>query len=105
MTQLLEFELDDGTKVLVESATTEVASKRRLERSDEEIPVEAIEKAAKISLEATFSVVRPTAERLVSVLQNISGPEELGVEFGLGFSAKQEFSSPRLIATSHSRFR
>jgi hypothetical protein len=37
---------------------------------------------------ATFSVVRPTAERLVSVLQNISGPEELGVEFGLGFSAK-----------------
>jgi hypothetical protein len=88
MAELVELRLDDGTVVFVEAApVADPLPDRGLQRAGRGDPG-ALQERATASLEAALGVVRPTAERIVALLRDVSGPEEVGVEFGVGFTAK-----------------
>jgi NTP-dependent ternary system trypsin peptidase co-occuring protein len=85
MPQLLEFEIKDGGTLLIEVTQPANDRKRGIERvgRGEELVLKAGE-----TLDNALSAVRYTAERAIDVLKEIPGPDEISVEFGVGFSAK-----------------
>ncbi len=84
MKRLIEFELKDRSTILVEVDEPEVEG--GLKRAGIQ-PSEVAEKA-KQNFETAISKIRPIAESVIATLNEIpKRPDEIGVEFGLKFSA------------------
>lgn len=83
MSELLQFELADGTAVYVESADTAADSGlRRVSRGD----TGALETNRRF--EDAVARIRPAAQALLDSLRGLNAPEEIGLEFGIKFNAK-----------------
>ncbi len=85
MKQLIEFPLEDGSTILVEVDEPEGAGRtRQVARGGDK----TIEKANQ-TFEKALDKVKPTANAVISKLRDlIEQPDEIGVEFGLKFSAE-----------------
>lgn len=87
MAEWRAFELEDGTIVQVEIKEEEHDGTRRVSRGggrgedeDEEKPPGRFSDAIKH--------IRPTAEAVLTALRGMNTPNEIGLEFGVKFSAK-----------------
>lgn len=79
--QLVEFKLDDGSSVVFETDALSDGPQRVGRGSNK--PDIADEK-----FEAVASRIRPAAQVILNALKELNTPSEIGLEFGLKFSAK-----------------
>ena len=82
MKRLIEYPLKDGSSIVVEVDEPEKGGVERVAR-----PGEMIEKA-KQNFETVLERIKPTAAAVITTLRDLSeSPNEIGVEFGIKFSA------------------
>jgi hypothetical protein len=82
MKKLIEFELD-GQPVYVEAEVSEAEGVRLVSQGGNDEP----EKAAARFTEAVARI-KPAAEVVLNAFREMNTPDEIGLEFGLNFSAK-----------------
>lgn len=83
MKHIVEFPTEDGNSVLMEVDEPETEGVVRVSRRGE-----VAETAAK-TFEESLDGIRPAASAIIQKLRDLSvPPDQLGVEFGLKFSAK-----------------
>lgn len=86
MKELVEFELEDGSKVLFESeAAADDGGPVRIARGG---GGEGEVRQAAERFEAVARRIRPAAQLVLDALRDLNSPKEIGLEFGLKFSAK-----------------
>ena len=84
MKRLVEFPLEDGTTVLVESDEQE--SKGPLVRG---VAAVTITEKAEQTFETALSRIKPAAAAVIAKLRDLSDPpEQVGIEFGIKLGAK-----------------
>lgn len=84
MKQLVEFSLEDGSKVLVEVEEPVKGGAQRVALKPGKLAVEA-----KKTFEAALETVRPTLTPLVNKLRELPAPpQEMEIKFGLKMSAQ-----------------
>lgn len=81
--QLVAFELEDGTSIMLETSRDEGGFQRVSKSGDDELPVKAEKKFKDIA-----ASIGPAAQVILNTLKDINTPEEIQLEFGLVFSAK-----------------
>jgi DNA-directed RNA polymerase specialized sigma24 family protein len=82
MRRLVEFPLEDGTVIMVETDTDEPASVRVRGAN----PSELAEKA-KQTFESSLERIKPAAAAIIAKLRELGdSPEQIGVEFGIKLS-------------------
>lgn len=81
--QLVEFELEDGSSIVMETSRDEGGFQRIARGGDEDAPAKAEKKFKDIA-----STIGPAAQVILNTLKEINTPEEIQLEFGLVFSAK-----------------
>jgi len=80
--EVLEFQLADGTPVFIESGAGSGGAKlRRVGRGDGKS--EQVDQR----FEDAVARIRPAAQVLLDSLKDLNSPEEIGLEFGIKFSA------------------
>lgn len=82
MKKLIEFEMD-GQPVYVEAEVSESDGTQRVSRGGKDEP----EKAESRFADAVAGI-KPAAELMLKALQEMNTPDEIGLEFGLKFTAK-----------------
>jgi len=83
MKHLVEFLLEDGSTVLVESDEPEKGPVVR------GIAAHEITERAEQTFEAALETIRPIAAAIIAKLRNLAdSPEQIGVEFGVKLGAK-----------------
>lgn len=83
MKQLIEFPLEDGTSILVETEAAEGSGVVRAARS------EGVPEKARQTFEAALEKIRPAAGVIIQKLRTLhDAPDEITVEFGLKMSAE-----------------
>ncbi|MCP4344232.1 MAG: hypothetical protein GY795_01735 [Desulfobacterales bacterium] len=83
MKQLVEFQLDDGEIIFVETDDPgEAYGIQRVSAGQD-----GVEKAEKRFTDA-MARVKPAAEAVLKSFQEINTPDEIGLEFGIKFNAK-----------------
>ena len=84
MKRLVEFPLEDGTTVLVES--DEAESKGPVVRG---VGAREITEKAEQTFETALSRIKPAAAAVIAKLRDLSDPpEQVGIEFGIKLGAK-----------------
>ena len=84
--QLVEFQLEDGTPIVFETADELPAGgTQRVSRGGGADG--AIERAEQ-SFNQVAKRIRPAAQMVLDALRELNSPKEIGLEFGLKFSAK-----------------
>ncbi|MEJ5241755.1 MAG: CU044_2847 family protein [Anaerolineales bacterium] len=82
MKQLIEFPLEDGTSILVETEVAEGSGMVRVSR-------EGVPEKARQTFEAALEKIRPAAQVIIQKLRALhDAPDEITVEFGLKMSAE-----------------
>src|SRR6266436_8691180 len=85
MRRLVEFPLEEGGSVLVETDDALTATTTKIRSAT---PGELAERA-KFTLEAAFEKIRPVAAAIISKLRALSdSPNEVSVEFGIKLNAQ-----------------
>ncbi len=83
MKDIIQFELADGTPVYVESDEADNADGlRRVGRGEREV-----EKTGK-KFNEIIENIRPAAETVLNAFKEMNTPDEIGLDFGVKFSAK-----------------
>ena len=77
--QLVEFELEDGTSVIFETPSDDEMGRI----SHDDTPEKANEKFEKV-----VSRIKPVTEVVLDALKQLNTPSEIGIEFGVKFSAQ-----------------
>jgi hypothetical protein len=87
--QLVEYELDDGSTIFVESNFQEegVDASDGITLIDSGGDADSSVKASKKFTEAVKSI-KPAAEAVLGTLKELNTPKEIQLEFGVNFSAK-----------------
>jgi hypothetical protein len=80
MTQLIEFPLETGESIMFEAHIISQSSEENLSSQTSNI-IKTEQKMASV-----LSAVGPAAATLVNNLKNSIGPDEIALEFGLGFT-------------------
>jgi hypothetical protein len=84
MKRLVEFTLEDGSTLLVESE--EPDSRGAVVRGGS--PIDVVEKAGQ-SFESALSKIKPVAVAFIEKVRELSdAPEQVGIEFGIKLGAK-----------------
>ena len=87
MKQLVEFQLEDGSTVVFETdeqPTPPAPGTQRISRSGPEAEVQK----AQQHFEQAAARIRPAAQVVLDALREMNSPKEIGLEFGVKFSAK-----------------
>ena len=82
MKEMIEFELEDGGTIWIEGEEETLKGMQRVGRgggSDRQ-------KAGKFT--AALSHIRPAAETVLNAFREMNTPDEIGLEFGMKFTAK-----------------
>jgi hypothetical protein len=83
MKQLMEYPLEEGGSILVEVTVSNAEARIQKAGRTDELPVKAA-----ITFEAALNSIRPVANSVISKLEGLSRPpDEVEVQFGLGFKA------------------
>jgi hypothetical protein len=84
-TEIVQFRIDDETTVMVEvekgNARGGVMRTAGGDKSDEV-------KEAERRFDEALDTIRPAAERVLKLFQEMNTPDEIGLEFGVKFGAK-----------------
>lgn len=90
MNNIIDFQLEDGSIVHVESASDEAGTgMTRVARGGPRDTKGAPGDEANIErFEAAIAQVRPAAQALLDSLKDLNTPDEIALEFGLKFGAK-----------------
>ena len=84
--QLVEFQLEDGSNVIFETAADDYSGDDDMEllaADNNNEPRQANEKFEKVA-----SRIKPAAEIVLNALKELNSPSEIAIEFGVKFSAK-----------------
>ena len=81
--KLIEYQLDDGSLVYVEVEAPVDEGPQRVSRSGESIP-----EKVQTSFNEAIARLRPAADAVLQAFQGLNTPAEIGLEFGVKFSAK-----------------
>jgi len=79
----IEFQLADGSPVYIEVETLAGEGPQRVSRSGESTP-----EKAQASFNEVIARLRPAADAVLQAFQGLNTPAEIGLEFGIKFSAK-----------------
>ena len=83
MKHLVEFPTEDGSVILMEVDEPEIEGVVRVARIDD------VAEVASQTFESALDGMRPAASAIIKKLRDMSvPPDQIGVEFGLKFSAK-----------------
>lgn len=83
MKRLIEFPLEDGTHIMVETDSIEAA-----ESTERGLYVSELAEKAKQTFETSLERIKPTAAAIIAKLRELSDqPEQVAVEFGVKLSA------------------
>lgn len=80
---LVEYQLADGSPVYVEVETPAGERVERVSRSGESLP-----EKAQAGFNEAIARLRPAADAVLQAFQGLNTPTEIGLEFGVKFSAK-----------------
>ena len=84
MKRLIQFEMEDGTPVFVESTEEQNREAETLLGGKDE---KAAEKAAH-KFEKSLAMIQPAAKAVLETFKEIQTPEEISLEFGLNLKAE-----------------
>ena len=85
MKRLVEFKLDDGTVILVESEEPESRGGAVVRGGG---GIEVVEKA-EMGFEAALGKIKPVATAFIARIRDLAdAPEQVGIEFGIKLGAK-----------------
>lgn len=85
MKRLVEFTLEDGSTILVESDEPESRGGAVVRGGS---PIDVVEKAGQ-SFESALSKIKPVAVAFIEKVRELSdAPEQVGIEFGIKLGAK-----------------